>query len=329
MHFGLRPVIAAGALVFACLLGGLTAQPAAAEENVVSIDPLGLRLAPGNSFEVSVITEPPPQTVATWIIFLEFDPAFVTTESRRCDSLDTPAGAVSATGCEVVDTDADGLADTAKMFGGIIFTETEQGLTEPTVLADIGFDVQPEATGCTFLQLKIINHTDADANETGARVRDSRICSDAAAPASPTFDPTDIPVRTSEPPDEEDLEEAGNGGSGGDDGSDPDGGDDGDGSDGGDGSGDDGDEPVLTDAAGSPVTPSGSPGETGTASPDGDDDGEEQGAGGVVRDDDDGGGVSPVVWVAGALAVLGAVGGGAWWIVRSRAESAPGPDASS
>jgi hypothetical protein len=321
----LRPVLPAGAFVIACLLWFAGAPGALAEENVVSIEPFGVRAPPGGTFEVSVVTDPPPQTVATWIIFLEFDPTFVTTESTRCDALDTPAGAVAATGCEVVDTNNDGLADTAKLLGGVIFTESEQGLSEESTLADITFDVLPGATGCTFLTLKIIYHTDADANETGARVRDARVCSDAAAPAVGTVDPQppEIPIRTSEPPTDEDRGESpgGDDDDGGDDGDSDNG--DGDGSGGGDagGTGSAATGAPVTDASGNPVSPTRTPLGTAGRSP-ADAGGGESSAGGGDGDD---GGMSPVVWVLGALAALGAAGGGAWWVVRSRAASAPGP----
>ena len=74
----LRPVLPAGALVFIALLLFTGPPPATAEENVVSIEPFGLIASPGGSFQVAVVTDPPPQTVATWVIFLEFDPAKAT-----------------------------------------------------------------------------------------------------------------------------------------------------------------------------------------------------------------------------------------------------------
>src|SRR6185503_7514778 len=112
----LRPVLPAGAiLLFAlCGLWLSDAAPAAAVDNTVSTKPLRMLMPAGGESNIEVITDPPEQTVAVWVVELSFNPAVVAAESEDCDPINTPAGGVGASGCEIVDTNSDGAPDTAK-----------------------------------------------------------------------------------------------------------------------------------------------------------------------------------------------------------------------
>jgi hypothetical protein len=316
----LRPVSPAGVVVFSLALAVHAAAGAAfaqSLENVVSVEPVGVRVAPGGSFEVAVETHPPEQSVAAWVVELAFDPAFVSAESEDCLPLATPAGAVGASGCEVVDTNGDGTVDTAKIFGAVLFGETELGLQEEAALARITFTMAQGVDACTILHLRITIHADAEGDETGARVRDGRVCADVTAPPAGTPEATDIPIRTSEPPPEDGATvppldpSTGGGATGG-----------GGGSTGGGGGG--------TAVTGAPFgTTPGSSAATSAEDEDGTpglngDNGESDGGG-----DAGDGGVSPVIWAVLGVLALGAVGGGAWYMVRMRGNTPPTGDETS
>ncbi len=298
----LRPVTPAGAILLLALAVAwlVLASPAAAVDNVVSVQPARILMPPGGTIQLKVMTDPPSQTVAVWVIELAFDPDVVTAESEDCNSIDTPAGAVGASGCEVVDTDGDGKSDTAKLFGAELFTGTEAGLEVPVSLADITFHVVGQGRDCTDFRLRINIHADPDADETGALVQDGRGCVAGDAPPGGTAEPTVVEPRTSEPTPEggADTPPFNTGGQNTGDGS--------------------------TD--GSQVTPAGTlptNADGSTQSPrDATEDPEATRTqpGGVVTppEDDDGGGVSAAVWVLVGVLVLGIAGGGAWAIARTR-----------
>ena len=98
----------------------------------------------GRATTVSLVADPPPQTLAVWAIEVAFDPDVVSTMSRGCDSLDTLSDSQTVTVCEVVDVDENGQDDTVKVVGAMIFNDTGFGLSDSVVLADITFNVVSE-----------------------------------------------------------------------------------------------------------------------------------------------------------------------------------------
>jgi hypothetical protein len=302
----LRPVVPAGAILLLALCGLWLsdAAPAAAVDNTVSTKPLRMLMPTEGEVTIEVVTDPPEQTVAVWVIELSFDPDIVSAESEDCDPINTPAGGVGASGCEIVDTDDDGVVDTAKIFGAVLFTGTEAGLQEPATLADITFEVVGEPSECVDFRLRVNIHADAEGEETGALVQDGYACiagSGTVAPPGGTEEPTVVPPRTSEPTPEGGVTLPPV----------------------------DGETPVPetvapgeTQSDGSTFPPDATrPPQTGQPSRTG-----AGGTGGVevpTEEGDGGGGTSSIVWVLLGVGVLAVAGGGAWALARTR--RSPGP----
>ena len=268
-----------------------------ADTNLVRVDPSGVAVAPGGSFQIGVVDDPPAASLAAWVIELTFDPAVVTTKGADCRSITTPGGALGAFDCETADTDSDGRDETVKMLGVVLFSRSQAGLTNESTLADITFQAVGGPGSCSDLKLRILIHSDAQGQETGARVQDGRVCIAGDAPATGTASPFPETPRTSEPTPNgpaavaltpggvagQTAQPASSGGSGS-------------GSAGASGSGG-----RTTAGASSSGTPA-----TAATSVSGD------------------GGTSTAVWLVAAVAVLVLAAAGAWGIVRMRG-GRPGP----
>ncbi len=296
----LRPGFPAGAILFVLLaifaVGGVPA--AHAQENLVHIDPSGAAVAPGGTFSVAVVDEPTEASTSAWVLELAYDPTVVTTKGEDCRSLSAPGGSVGAFACETADTDDDGVDDTVKILGAVLFRRSGKGLIDETTLADITFTAVGDPGSCTDLKLRILIHSDSEGHETGASVQDGHACIAGDAPASGTASPFPVTPRTSQPT------PIGTGNvalTPGNDTEQP-------------------TEPGQTAASGGSVSGSGS-GAPRTTSP---------GGGGTVTEKDDGG-TSAWVWALGGAAVLVLAAGSAWGVVRARGgrkgEPGPGPEA--
>jgi hypothetical protein len=295
----------AGAIVLAASAALLSPADARAEDNVVSLEPAGIVVAPGGSFTVSLVDDPTPASTAIWAIDVAFDPAVVSVPDpiEDCDTIDTPGGAIGAFDCQVVDTDRDGRPDTVKVLGVVLYTRTQLGLTEVSTLADITFTVAGNAGDCSDLRLRIRSHADSEGQETGARVQDGRVCIRSDAPPTGTASPVPFTPRTSEP-----TETPGPGQTGG----------------------------VPTLPGGQETA---SPGQTRDPDETGGGAASESPAGltgtptspsGEPGDDDDG--TSPLLWVGIAALVAVLAAGAAWAVIRLRSarpgDGPPGPSAS-
>jgi hypothetical protein len=297
----LRPAITA---VLILLLFALASTPslAFAQGNLVRIEPSGVEVAPGGTFTIAVVDEPPPESTAVWAVDVSFDSGVVTVRDpdHDCDTLDPPPGSTSASICQGADADGDGATDTIKVIGFVLFSGTEKGLTEETTLADIMFAAVGSPGQCSDLRLRIRSHADSEGNETGAQVQDGRVCIKGDAPQEGTA--TDVPVtpRTSEPTE---SPSPGPGATSRQTSS----GDQNGGSAGG-------------GAGGSSVGTGGSPNDASGGS---DSTGREEGPSSSSNDSD--GDSSPFVWIgiiAASLALAGA--GAAWWLIRVRGAKPPG-----
>ena len=196
----LRPGVPAGAILIVLLAASLAVVPRAfADNNLVRIDPSGVAVAPGGSFHIGVVDDPPAASLAAWVIELTFDPAVVTTKGADCRSITTPGGAVGAFDCETADTDNDGRDETVKILGAVLFSRSQAGLMNESTLADITFQAVGGPGSCSDLKLRILIHSDAQGHETGARVQDGRVCIAGDAPPSGTASPFPETPRTSEP----------------------------------------------------------------------------------------------------------------------------------
>lgn len=298
----LRPGLPAGATIFALLLIAAGTRLAHAEDNFVRVDPSGAEVAPGGSFHVAVIDDPPEQSVAAWVIKLTFDPDVVTTTNPDCVSKVSAGGAAAAFDCEVIDDNGDGKDDTITMLGALLFSRSQKGLVNETKLDDITFHAVGAPGSCSDLKLRILIHADAEGEETAARVQDGRACVQSDAPPTGTASPFSVTPRTSEPTPVggaslPTIRPAGE--TGGATQSSP------------------GDSGGSTSPSRSRTTSAGGQ----SAQPNG------QGGGGVTTSDD---GTNTFVWVVVAFAAMIIAGAGAWGVVRMRGRgrsAGPGPDA--
>ena len=262
-----------------------------ADNNLVRIDPSGVAVAPGGSFHIGVVDDPPAATLAAWVIELTFDPAVVTTKGADCRSITTPGGAVGAFDCETADTNNDGRDETVKILGAVLFSRSQAGLVSESTLADITFQAVGGPGSCSDLTLRILIHGDAQGQETGARVQDGRVCLAGDAPPSGTASPFPETPRTSEPtPTGTGAVALTPGGATG-----------------------------QTAQPGASGSTSASGGRTAAAS----NSGTPAAAAPAVSN---GGETSTAVWLVVAVAVLVIAGAGAWGIVRMRGRR-PGPEA--
>jgi hypothetical protein len=302
----LRPAIPAGAILFLLLLALGAAPVAHAQDNTVRVDPSGVAVAPGGSFHVGVVDDPPEQTLSAWVIELTFDPAVVSAQTEDCTSISTPGGAVGAFDCQVTDDNKDGTDETVKMLGAVLFSRSQKGLVNESKLADITFHAVAGPGTCSDLRLRILIHADSDGKETNALVQDGRVCITGDAPASGTASPIPVSPRTSEPtplgtpgPGEPTLPNIGGGGSTGQ-------------SSGGASPASGGTTGGATGSSASRTSGSGAV--TGVPT---------EGLGGIDTNDD--GGSNTAVWVILGVVVLVVAGGGAWALVRMRnSGSSPG-----
>lgn len=182
-------------------LAGVTAAalaihvaPALAEANSVRIEPPRADVAANSRTRVALVAEPPPATLAAWVIEVRFDPDVVTATSRDCDPFDSPPGAAAAAGCDVVDTDGDGADDTVKAYGGVVF-QSGKGLSSTSTLATIDFTSRAAAGQCSDLLVKATAFADSSGEETNPSVSHGRICVQDGLPgtAPTTGGPTATP----------------------------------------------------------------------------------------------------------------------------------------
>lgn len=302
----LRLGIPAGAIFIVLLAASLAGVPRAfADTNLVRVDPSGVAVAPGGSFHIGVVDDPPAATLAAWVIELTFDPAVVTTKGADCRSISSPGGALGAFLCQTADKNNDGVDDTVEILGTVLFSRSGAGLTNESTLADITFQAVGGAGSCSDLKLRILIHADAQGQETGARVQDGHVCLAGDAPPTGTASAFPETPRTSEPTPigtrAVALTPGGVAGQTAQPGSSS-----GSGSSSGGGSTSSGASASggrTTAAVSNSATPAG---------------------GGTVASND--GGTSTAVWLVVAVAVLVIAGVGAWGIVRMRG-GRPGPEA--
>jgi hypothetical protein len=152
--------------------------PAAAASNRIYIDPASATVAADGSTTVDLVGDPGDSGLAAWVLDVAFDPGVVTTSNSQCDPVDTPAGATGVEGCEAADTNSDGVNDTVKTFGGIIFNGSGKGLSQSTVLAVMEFSAASGAAAgaCSPLTIKVTAFSDADGNETNPSVENGQMC---------------------------------------------------------------------------------------------------------------------------------------------------------
>lgn len=167
-------------ILFLVCAGLLMARvaPATAASSRIYINPASATVAADGSTTVDLVGDPGDSGLAAWVLDVAFDPGVVTSSNNQCNPVDTPAGATGVEGCEVADTNSDGVNDTVKTFGGIIFTGSGKGLSQSTVLAVIEFSAANGAIAgaCGSLTINVTAFTDAVGNETSPSVENGQMC---------------------------------------------------------------------------------------------------------------------------------------------------------
>ncbi len=282
---------AAGAALFLLLASGVFVAEAA--PNSVGVEPADSTVAAGGVVRVDLVAEPPSQGLAAWVIEVRFDPHVVSTASRKCDPLDTPAGATGAIGCEAADSDGDGSVDVVKAFGAVIFSGSGAGLTGKVSVANITFDAVGAPGACSALNLNVVAFTGPGGKETNPSVGNGEVCIEGEASGRTPPVLTAMPTPTAEAAggtDETGGQSAGETGGAG---------------------------KTPSGASGSPDGDGRSPGASGR--PPG---AAATGTAGAasVPDGDSSGGFSIVPWLLAGLGVV-VVGGGIWIVTRTRRKS--------
>ena len=180
-RFLLSPLIAA---VVALGLAALSvyspssnyAQAGVNGANSLAISPVDKEIGVGATASVELVSMPPAESLAVWVIEVAFDPAVVTFNS--CASVPIPAGALGVTACEAKDAGGSPDDDTVVSLGAIIFPATGRGLDDETILATITFDAVGAVGECSDLTINVVSHLGPDPSdpETNPTTTDGEIC---------------------------------------------------------------------------------------------------------------------------------------------------------
>lgn len=174
----LRPAIALALVVaaVALLLLASQQQAEAGGANSLAISPATRDVGVGGSTTVDLVSMAPTESLAAWVIDVEYDPTVVSFAS--CDSIDNPPGAVAVSDCDSADKSGGPEDETVVSVGGILFPSTERGLDGTNTLATIEFDAVGEVDDCTDLTITVIDHLgpDPQADSTNPTVTNGEIC---------------------------------------------------------------------------------------------------------------------------------------------------------
>ncbi len=153
-----RPVIAVAIALAAVSLIFLTSQheTEAGGENSLAISPVEKEIGVGATASVRLVSMPPAESLATWVIDVVFDPAVVSVDS--CTPAASPPGSVFVSACEVDDQEDGPDDETVVVLGAILFPDTERGLDDETTLATIIFSAVGDAGNCSDLTINVGDH---------------------------------------------------------------------------------------------------------------------------------------------------------------------------
>ena len=174
-----RPRLLALAVLTLAALGGSLAVSHAAQaggDGTVFVSPAQAEVATGGTGEVAVIVNPPPESLAAWVINVDYDPAVVQFVSCAKFSSDDPI--FSVTVCEAKDTGTDGVNDRVVIGGAVINSQTGQGLTTQTTLGTITFSAVGAVNDCGPLTVSVKDGStlDENGNEVTLTPTSGQIC---------------------------------------------------------------------------------------------------------------------------------------------------------
>ncbi len=144
--------------------------------NSLAISPADREIGVGATASVALVSMPPAESLATWVIDVVFDPAVVSVDS--CTPAASPPGSVFVSACEVDDQEGGPDEETVVVLGGILFTDTERGFDGETTLASIIFSAVGAIGECSDLTINIVSHLgpDPEGSETNPTTTDGEIC---------------------------------------------------------------------------------------------------------------------------------------------------------
>jgi hypothetical protein len=144
--------------------------------NSLAISPADKEIGVGATASVQLVSTPPAESLATWVIDVVFDPAVVSVDS--CTPAASPPGSVAVSACETDDQGGGPDEETVVVLGGIIFTDTERGLDNETTLASIMFLAVGAVGECSDLTINVVSHLGPDPTgpETNPTTTNGEIC---------------------------------------------------------------------------------------------------------------------------------------------------------
>ncbi|HEY5624965.1 MAG TPA: hypothetical protein VIT93_00600 [Dehalococcoidia bacterium] len=157
-----RPAVAVAIALAAVSLMFLTSQHGteAGGANSLAISPADKEIGVGATASVALVSMPPAESLATWVLKVVFDPAVVSVDS--CTSAVSPPGSVNVSACVTDDQEGGPDKETVVVFGGVLFSDTERGLDNETTLASITFSAVGAIGACSDLTINVVGHLGPD-----------------------------------------------------------------------------------------------------------------------------------------------------------------------
>ncbi len=144
--------------------------------NSLAISPADKEIGVGATASVKLVSMPPAESLATWVIDVVFDPAVVSVDS--CTPAASPPGGVFVSACEADDQEGGPDQETVVVLGAILFPDTERGFDDETTLASIVFSAVGAIGECSGLTISVVSHLGPAATgpETNPTTTNGEIC---------------------------------------------------------------------------------------------------------------------------------------------------------
>ena len=144
--------------------------------NSLAISPADREIGVGATASVKLVSMPPAESLAVWVIDVVFDPAVVSVDS--CTPAASPPGSVFVSACETDDQEGGPDEETVVVLGAILFPDTERGFDDETTLASIVFSAVGAIGECSDLTISVVSHLGPDpaGPETGPTTTNGEIC---------------------------------------------------------------------------------------------------------------------------------------------------------
>lgn len=173
-----RLAIAVAIALAAVSLMFLTSQheTEAGGDNSLAISPAEREIGVGATASVKLVSMPPAESLATWVLKVKFDPEVVSVDS--CTPAASPPGSVAVGACETDDQEGGPDEETVVVLGGILFLDTGRGFDDETTLASIVFSAVGAIGECSDLTISVVSHLGPDpaGPETGPTTTNGEIC---------------------------------------------------------------------------------------------------------------------------------------------------------